>query len=638
MTTTLNTLPSPISWPPSQFWETDGGSSSFNLRVGTPPQVARVLVSTAGQATWVVSPLGCPPGVSTSCSDVRGWLYDSDKSRTWQELGNFSLGLETNLYPSDNATYGLDSVALGSTDNNGGPNLTNQVVAAISGYEYVLGMFGLGQQPTNLSDFNQPIPSFLTSLYNQKLIPSLSWGYTAGAKYQLKGVFGSLTLGGFDAARFVPNDVSFNLATDISRDLVVGLQGIMSIESNGSTQSLLPLPYLTFIDSTIPYIYLPLDACKAFEQAFGLSWNESYGLYIVDDELHRSLKTRNPTFKFEIGQLRTGGPTVDITLPYGAFDLTYKPNFDSAPLRHFPIQRAQNDSQLTLGRVFLQEAYITTNYELGNFSVSQCKFEEPIGKDIRPIPPAKSSDALPDQPPVSDKISKRLARNQIIGIIMGSLLGFITLIALFWKLFVLPQRRRRMKISSTTALISSAPDMERTFSANREAPWAVADRRSSSNGPLDFNGKDTACIPGSQTNSMRIELPHTDRVELPEQREVTELPLPSPNVNDERLPRALLKPAPNPQWRFGICPSRDDFGRYFMQLIDMRTSQTALSTSERSSQSRTNSYLDRPLPPTPDPETPAWDRVAARQHARLELDPSSNDLHQDRFKHRPGFF
>lgn len=58
----------------------------------------------------------------------------------------------------------------------------------------------------------------------------------------LKGVFGSLTLGGFDAARFVPNNVSFQLAPDISRDLVVGLQSITSTDDDGSTQLLLPSP------------------------------------------------------------------------------------------------------------------------------------------------------------------------------------------------------------------------------------------------------------------------------------------------------------------------------------------------------------------------------------------------------------
>ncbi|KAL8727521.1 MAG: hypothetical protein Q9166_005992 [cf. Caloplaca sp. 2 TL-2023] len=182
--TPLNALPSPISWPPSHIWEVYGGWSSFNLRVGSPPQVARVLPSTAGQATWVVSALGCPPEVSPYCNDIRGWLFDSTRSSTWNELGNFSLGLELNFYPSDNATYGLDTIALDFTDDNGGPDLTNQLVAAISGYEYVLGTFGLNHRPTNLSDFQHPYPSFLTSLYDQGRIPSLSWSYTAGAPYR----------------------------------------------------------------------------------------------------------------------------------------------------------------------------------------------------------------------------------------------------------------------------------------------------------------------------------------------------------------------------------------------------------------------------------------------------------------------
>ncbi|KAL8702993.1 MAG: hypothetical protein Q9201_003830 [Fulgogasparrea decipioides] len=160
----------------------DGGSwSSFAVRVGTPPQVVRVLISTAGQSTWVVSDLGCPQDVPASCRETRGELFNHGGSSTWNELGNNSLGLELNLYPSDNATYGLDTVAL---DFHSGPALQHQVIGAISGSEYVLGTFGLGQQPTNLTNFSDPHPSFLTSLHDKNMIPSLSWSYTAGARYR----------------------------------------------------------------------------------------------------------------------------------------------------------------------------------------------------------------------------------------------------------------------------------------------------------------------------------------------------------------------------------------------------------------------------------------------------------------------
>lgn len=78
----------------------------------------------------------------------------------------------------------MDTVALGFANVTGGAELGSQVVAAIAGYHDVLGIFGLGQQPTNLTEFGDPRPSFLTSLHAQGMIPSLSWGYTAGARYR----------------------------------------------------------------------------------------------------------------------------------------------------------------------------------------------------------------------------------------------------------------------------------------------------------------------------------------------------------------------------------------------------------------------------------------------------------------------
>lgn len=100
------------------------------------------------------------------------------------ELGFNSLGLESNLQPPDNATYGLDTVLLGLSSATDGPSLPNQILATLTGDEFVQGTFGLGQQPTNLTDFTEPHPSFLTTLHSQHMIPSLSWAYTAGAKYR----------------------------------------------------------------------------------------------------------------------------------------------------------------------------------------------------------------------------------------------------------------------------------------------------------------------------------------------------------------------------------------------------------------------------------------------------------------------
>ena len=169
-------------------------------------------------------------------------------------------------------------------------------------------------------------------------------------------------MGGYDRSRIIENDVSFHLAPDQSRDLVVVLHSILSKDSAGLTESLLPHPILIFLDSTLPYIYLPLEACKRFEKMFGLIWDSSMYMYTVDEELHRSLTISNPTFTFTVGDSKSGA-TVDIVLPYASFDLLAKYPLVPNNTRYFPLLRAENETQYTLGRVFLQEACVTLNPE-----------------------------------------------------------------------------------------------------------------------------------------------------------------------------------------------------------------------------------------------------------------------------------
>lgn len=149
----------------------------------------RVLPSTAGQSTWVVGPQGCPPGrngtsPTSPCNQSRGGLFNPAQSSSWDPLGNYSLDLEVNLGYDKTAPYGLDTVALGFSDSIGGPTIPSQVVSAIATDDFYLGIFGLGHQGTNVSNFAEPHPSFLAAMKTKGLVPSLSWAYTAGAPYR----------------------------------------------------------------------------------------------------------------------------------------------------------------------------------------------------------------------------------------------------------------------------------------------------------------------------------------------------------------------------------------------------------------------------------------------------------------------
>lgn len=92
-----------------------------------------------------------------------------------------------------------------------------------------------------------------------------------------------------------------------------------------------------------------------FENELGLVWDSSTNLYPVDEGLHQHLLGVNPTFKFVIGNNESSSQAVDIIMPYASFDLVAKPPLLPNTTMLFPLRRAQNETQYTLGRTFLQE-------------------------------------------------------------------------------------------------------------------------------------------------------------------------------------------------------------------------------------------------------------------------------------------
>lgn len=287
------------------------------------------------------------------------------------------MNIENNLganYAADEGQYGWETVGLGFLGS-GGPTLNHTVVAGLQTMDFYIGMFGLNPRPTNFSDFNHPQASYLSILYDNGTIPSLSYSYTAGAQYRNNGVLGSLTLGGYDDSLYVPNSVTFPFYFDQSRDLTVGLKSI--IGSGG--QSLLPNGILAFIDSTVSQMWLPIESCNAFEAAFGLTYDNATQLYFVNDTQHIALQQQAASLTFTLAPTLTNPTGVNIVFPYSAFDLQVSYPIVNGSQRYFPLRRADNDTQYTLGRVFLQETYLTVDYGRSNFSLSQRKW------DVNPV-------------------------------------------------------------------------------------------------------------------------------------------------------------------------------------------------------------------------------------------------------------
>ena len=168
---------SPVSIPVRTDWfGYDGNWSPVSIRVGTPPQWVDLFVSTASQETWVIGNGGCDG--TSECLTKRGGVFQSNASSTWADQGPFALGLDPQLGFSGNGIYGFDNISLSDSI-----SVPSQVVGVINTTDYWLGFFGLGVEPTNFTSADKP--TFLDSMVEiMSLIPSHSYGYTAGAYYR----------------------------------------------------------------------------------------------------------------------------------------------------------------------------------------------------------------------------------------------------------------------------------------------------------------------------------------------------------------------------------------------------------------------------------------------------------------------
>lgn len=133
------------------------------------------------QEIWLVDAAVCASSTPEECDDKRGNTFNYNSSSSFSNEGVFRTDLAKDLGIGSEAVYGQDTVGLGNQ--NSGATLERQVVVSQASDDFYLGVFGLGDQPTNFTDFNDPQPSFLTSLFDKGLIPSLSWGYHVGARW-----------------------------------------------------------------------------------------------------------------------------------------------------------------------------------------------------------------------------------------------------------------------------------------------------------------------------------------------------------------------------------------------------------------------------------------------------------------------
>ena len=193
----VSSVPVPLRVAPAQGWlGIDVQWNTFSLRLGSKQTVAQVLPSTTSQQIWAVNRKGCTyrPGnqsnaaeqFSQDCDQSRGYVFSPDESSTWTSQGFYSLWVGGNFGLDARGDYGYDNVGLGIPGEEG-PTIVNTTIGTLINTNFWVGHFGLHPKPTNFSKDMvavPPVPSYMTRLFEQGNIPSLSFGYTAGVQYR----------------------------------------------------------------------------------------------------------------------------------------------------------------------------------------------------------------------------------------------------------------------------------------------------------------------------------------------------------------------------------------------------------------------------------------------------------------------
>lgn len=364
--------------------------------------------------------------------------------------------------------------------------MDSTLIAAINTTDYFLGFLGLGITHTDFGDRITPSP-LSQAVESYGLIPSYTYGYTAGAHY--RNVPASLTLGGYDASRFMDHGNRFVLGTDdnFPWTLVRGIQANITSSSDiannwNSTINVLSDyndSFTALIDSTTPFLWLPDSICDKFASALNLTYNTTLDLYTLTNDQYRQYGAADALdFVFSLSsrdnQDNFGDPlnvpgVVNITIPSRALVSTVQyPFMDEAivygdpAVPYFSLRRhSGDDSTFIIGRSFLQESYLLTQYDESIFSIHQAQFPEQPDTDIDIIAVEHPSNS--PYPPPKEASSRSLSAGELGGIVAGVVIAALLIAATLWMWC------RRRKARQQDAPISDG-DLEKTSTSSSSSP------------------------------------------------------------------------------------------------------------------------------------------------------------------------
>ena len=109
------------------------------------------------------------------------------------------------------------------------------------------------------------------------------------------------------------------------------------------------------MDSTLPFLELPEEACNRWKDAFNLDYDAKRGLFYPSPITITQLRRRAPEVVLSIAAPSNHSHSLSIILPFASFDHTLQNDSKSDPIAYIPIKMANKERGVVLGRVLFQE-------------------------------------------------------------------------------------------------------------------------------------------------------------------------------------------------------------------------------------------------------------------------------------------
>lgn len=377
----------------------DGPWQAVTVLLGTPSQSLDLYPGGA----WVSNILNTSVCENTKltpvCYGKDAGLFNSKASNTFEirpETGPMKNGtsdgsadgFRVSLAEYGQNTFAFDSLDLGSTQEQAHLVIPSfDLDFQIEGYSTLpdgstytiqMGNLALGAQ-----EYNQTWPSgpgkpnvngtFLPNyLHQNNYTTSTSYGLHIGSASL--GIPGSLWIGGYDQSRVLGPvsqqsygstwlpidllDIGISVAEGQSPFNVTSRIGLLA-HGNSS----IGVKQEVWIEPTIPYLYLPHSTCDAIASYLPVTYSPRLGLFLwnTSSPSYTAIISSPAllTFTFRLNSSLTQNFTINV--PFGLLNLTLTPPLSPTPIPYFPC-RPSNTSVYTLGRAFLQAAFIGVNW------------------------------------------------------------------------------------------------------------------------------------------------------------------------------------------------------------------------------------------------------------------------------------